>query len=71
MPNSFPIINHYLQVAQDLFEDKDDEYIISLIPELSESKLTPPELTKKYVDVMCVKQQSEQTIGFTHFNCGL
>ena len=41
-------MNHYLQVAQDLFEDKDDEYIISLIPELSESKLTPPELAKKY-----------------------
>ncbi|XP_019862490.1 PREDICTED: DIS3-like exonuclease 1, partial [Amphimedon queenslandica] len=35
------------EVAQDLFEDKDDEYMISLIPELSESKLTPPELAEK------------------------
>ena len=42
-------MNHYLQVAQDLFEDKDDKYIINLIPELSESKLKPPELVKKYV----------------------
>ncbi|XP_019853145.1 PREDICTED: DIS3-like exonuclease 1 [Amphimedon queenslandica] len=39
------------EVAQDLFEDKDDKYIIDSIPELSESKLTPSELAKKVSDL--------------------